>query len=470
MSLPASATPVEILDTAQTYGWDSVFAMHICDVNDAIKKAGSSPTTFSAVDDQDGFFVDGTFGAWQITTDGSGDIVCLAIPIVSAAITNPDKSVVTVSGTAVVEVRLNFLHQEEAEIAAGTQHVLKVQTSAPGPELDVATVTRIDYTSGDPPFLEKAALEAMLGLWLNENIVDFDHVFATVNLDRKAATGAFQWMQPTDIAYAYADIGTPGDGILGILCMTEGRSSEKLIQQISSSAIPKGQRAAFLISKERVLEKLMLPAMPHVFAGATPADFVMSDSGDAIKNANANINFTVTNDGKEYQARIVDLSVTIVAAEMQFAVKTITALSSEVDAYCQSRNFLGIQLVNKLDHGQTLNYYNIRPAEENHWTDNKLANTEWWLNIFAIVAGAILTIVSLGSAVGIAALIVILVAGGMTLATTIIQDVGKNNAPAIDALVLDSTAAIEWSDPKDFLITSASLNDSLQLGGNPHFS
>ena len=39
-----------VLDIASTYGWDTVFGIHIGDANKAIARAGSSPRSFSAED------------------------------------------------------------------------------------------------------------------------------------------------------------------------------------------------------------------------------------------------------------------------------------------------------------------------------------------------------------------------------------------------------------------------------------
>ncbi len=74
-------------------------------------------------------------------------------------------------------------------------------------------------------------------------------------------------------------------------------------------------------------------------------------------------------------------------------------------------------------------------------------------------------VVTGGAAIGAAALIVGLVVGIMFLTVTLIEDAGKDDAPSINSLVLDSTAAITWPDSKDFQLGNADLNDSLQLGG-----
>ena len=63
------------------------------------------------------------------------------------------------------------------------------------------------------------------------------------------------------------------------------------------------------------------------------------------------------------------------------------------------------------------------------------------------------------------------VAGGAIMITTnVIEMTGKNDAPAIDSLVVNATSPIVWADPGDFHLGSAQLSDSLQLGGTPQFA
>jgi hypothetical protein len=460
--MPASA------DTAEAYGWDTVFALHIADANAAIAHAGSSPTGFHATDSADGYAADGTFGAWQIATGGSGDLIRLAIPLTTCTITEPGGKSEVVSGTALVDVRLNYLDEDTAPPpAGGSNKLLKVQTTPAGADAPAASVVQVEYTGTQPSFLGDAALQGMLGQWLNANLTDFDHVFATVNIDRTADTGAFQWMQPTHVSYAYSDLGA-GDGALGVLCMTGGRPPTGLTQQVSGVVIPSGQRAGFLVSEQRLLDNLLLPAMPHVFPGSGQADYTLSSSGGSIVMASQNVSFTVTTaDASTYPAQIVDLQLTVEADELQLSVTTVTEVSPGIHAYCQTQSFLGIHLVDKPDGTQTLGFYDSRDAITNHWTqaDEGIEITEEILGIIALLLAAVAVVVTGGAAIGAAALIVGLVVGVMSLTTTLIEDAGKDDAPAIGSLVLNSTAAITWPDSKDFQLGLATLSDSLQLGG-----
>jgi hypothetical protein len=67
-------------EIASTFGWDTVFAVHIADLNEAIAKLAATPAQFSAVDEGDRISASGRFGAWQIAPGGSGSLVRMKIP------------------------------------------------------------------------------------------------------------------------------------------------------------------------------------------------------------------------------------------------------------------------------------------------------------------------------------------------------------------------------------------------------
>ncbi|MDH5773383.1 MAG: TULIP family P47-like protein [Nitrospirota bacterium] len=460
-----------IIDTADTYGWDTVFGIHIGDVNAAIIKAGSSPKSFDVADPDDAVSATGTFGDWQLISGGSGEIVRLQIPIQTAEIHSPGNTDKVINATALVDVRLNFLHQKDP--TGKSSHHLRVRTKPASVDESIVTIWQIVYQQQQKlSFIGKAAFRELLALWLNENLDSFDHVFATVDLNRVADKGAFQWMQPTDVSYAYSDFGAD-DGVLAVLCMTGHRPSAGLIQQASPKLIPDRERAGLLISRNRMLSELILPLMPQVFDGSKPADYKISASGDSILNAHQGIRFTVHPKDKDpYTATVQELSVTIDGEELQMEVLTKADVSPGIYAWCRTQNFLAIKLINKPDGTQTLGYEPTRTVPPAHWTtkDPGIEITEEILGLVALIATAIAIVVTAGAAIPVIAMIIGLAAGVMALTTTIIEDVGNGDAPAIGDLVLNASAAIIWPDSKDFALTTAGLNSSLQLGGNPSFA
>jgi hypothetical protein len=465
-----TAVDASAIDTADTYGWDTVFAVHMGDVNAAIVAAGSSPAAFAVNDKLDGYALTGRFADWQLAPGGSGDLVRLAIPFRDAVLTGPGGPAPAVSGTAVVELRLDFLHQAGPQPAgAGLTLELRVSATAAGTP-HVANINRIDYDGTPPDFMGNAALSLLLGLWLNANLGDFDHVFATVDLNRSAAQGAFQWLQPTDVAYAYSDLGD-AEGALAVLCMTEGRPSSGLVQQVSPVVLPAGRRAAFLVSRQRLLSKLMLPAMPQLFQGSPASSYALSASGASIVNANGAIGFQVQHKHKTYKAQVLELSLAVVGEELQFAVTTRIDVSPGIHAFCRSQNFMGVRLVDTAGGGQTLSFYDARTVAPQNWTtkDPGFDIAEDVLGAIVAVAALVAMVATDGAAIGVVAMVVGALAGAaggaILLSTSVIEQVKQGAAPEISALLLDCTAPIRWTGGDVLRLQSAALNDALQLTG-----
>lgn len=450
------------VDTAQTYGWDTVFTMHIADVNAAIATQKTSPPGFQQSDPADGYAIKGAFGDWAIVPGGDGDIVCIAVPIVDTEISGPGGPW-TVAGTVRANLRLDLLHDEEIE----ARRHLKVRTSPISPDVPVATVVGTSFSDPQPPFLAATVIHALLQDWLNANLGDFDHVFSTVDLDHRAAVGAFQWMQPTDAAYAYTDLGSTGDGALAILSMTGGRSSTGLIQQVSNKCIPVGGRASLLIAQARVMEQLLLPTIPLTYKGASADGFALSSTGDTVVLGPGGVSFTLTSNGKDYDASIEAFSVSIKGRELTYDVTTKTDLSPGIRAHTRTINRLNLTLGVASDGGQALDFKDAAPPDVTHWTDcdEGIKIAEEVLAIAAIVASVAATVMTDGAAAGTMALAIGFAAGTLNVTETAIEDAGKSAAPSIGAAVLDATAAIRWPATSGFVLNRAELNASLQLSG-----
>jgi hypothetical protein len=473
--------PSSVDQSADTYGWDTVFAIHIDDVNNSIKKAMKAnpsdyPVMWSATDDADGISVVGRFGAWAVVPGGSGGILRMLIPM-TANVTFGGTTT-AVSGSAHVDLRLTYLHDADLAAKGKVRKHLKVNVDALNgdPSGRAAVVVKIDFAGKEPGFVLAAGIQSLLQSWLDENLDEFDHVFTSVDLNRMADKDQFQWMQPTDVAYAYADLpDSAGGGVLAVLCMTEGRSSGGLILQVSPFAIPNGQRAGFLISRERLIEKLLLPCMPHVFMGSRSADFAISATGDSIQLSSTNPSFKVQDkDGNSYTAQLTSFQATVVGSELRVESHTETEVSPGVKALCHSQSFLAVTLVNNPDGAQSLKYADARPAINEHstWTDPGFTIAKDVLIVLSIVAAAIATVLTAG-----AATVALVLAVGLGLGVAGIdialasEEYEKDGAgPEIGSMIFDSQAAINWPDSQDFKLGSANLNVSLQLGGDPIFA
>jgi hypothetical protein len=275
--------------TADTNGWDTVYAITFKDVNRAIIDKGSTPPGFDHTSHSKLMNIDivtkGTFGPWQLT-GGDGHLLDLTIPITDGTLTIAGNATPIAGGVASVQVELDMLPRDASTGDTGL-HDLKVKTAATPPAGGVAqpAIPVAAVNSVTVPGLEedgngyvRDALEA----WLNANLDQFGHVFASVDIGAQLASApALHWLMPAgQPLYAVASHDTVDASVFAVLSMTDAkRSSTGLVQQVSPFAIPKGARAGFLIAQARFLEHMILPALDVLFKSVPDGGLVVSKTG-----------------------------------------------------------------------------------------------------------------------------------------------------------------------------------------------
>ena len=444
--------------------WDTAFAVRIEDVNRVLATSGVGPSKFDVALPDQNLSASGTFNAWQITRGGGGNLIHLKLPLTATVQAGTPPVATTVTGTATIEVRLDFVPS-----AAGSgNRQLRVQTQPP-PGVQAVTLVGIDPK---PVFSMRIDLKLLLEEWLNTHLDVFAYVFAAIDLNRTAAKGPFQWLQPTSVGYAYTDLGSDS-GVLAILCMTEGRSGAGLSPAVPTGAAPAPQQATFCISRERLVGSILLPAMRRVFRGSSLSDFKLSDSGDSIGLAGSAVSFQVTPKGSKttYDVNVDSLLVEIDGDCLHMVVETSTDVAPGVVAHCRTEDWLNLMIGKTPQGAQTLTYSPAKAAHVEHWTDRAtwVTVTEIALGIAALVA-AIAAWVTGGATLIITALILGILSGLAIVLDVSISWANENSAPAIDDLVLDCTAPIVWTDSGKFALKSAGLNDALLLTGDPAFA
>ncbi len=272
---------------AETYGWDTVYATKYADVNAAIAAEGSSPPSFSYTSSDGDTSVSGDFGDWRVATGGSGPDIQMELPLtnVRVQITSQNIDDQIDSITAKIQVSAEFLPQPDQ-----TQHLkLKTKTSAPGAaDEDVVRFESFDPTPSNV-FVAGALELGLVTEWLCNNLEDFNHTFAVVDLNQKIDKDGWEWMRPTDISYAVGEPDTDAtdeNSVFAVLVMTEDRSSANLDQQVSPYAIPPDSRAGFLVSGNRYIQKMILPGVPVLFKDSPTVDDFDVEDGLRIVNIN----------------------------------------------------------------------------------------------------------------------------------------------------------------------------------------
>jgi len=473
---------------ADTYGWDTAFAIRIDDVNAAIVRKGTSPKTFtaSATDTMSHVTVtvSGTFSDWQITQGGSGKLIHMATPVTALTAQGnvPGQGSTTFTfgaGTFEIEVELEYVpHTDPPANGSGIYHHLKVCSSTS----DQSAVTVLDTygfgtsTDGSGTAYEIVAddVKAALQTWFDANLADFEHVFATVNLNRTADQGQFAWLLPTYSSYAYIDGPTLDTSVLGILCMTENRSAVGLDQEISPNAIPDGARAGFLIAPARFITEMLWPSMTMVYKGTTSTDFKLNADGTGLELANGEVTITalVDDDGNSHTTVLQNFELTTADQLLKVDATTRVEVSPGIHAYTHSVSSYDLTL-HQLDSGkQSIYYVEQNHTDPEHWTEESEG-----VEISKILEGvaAALIVVAIGVAtegagLAAAAIVMGILAGVGSKVPDIIAAANTDAAPSIDLLVFNSVDPLQWTDQADFPLTSVALNYSVQMGGTPTFT
>ncbi len=475
--LPAlRAVPSAPATTADTLGWDTVFALRLQDVNSALQKPGASPSAFSVVlDGGSNYAASGTFGVWQVAMGGDGQNIHMTIPVKETTVTLGTAKTRVISATLRVEVTLKYLPQPPRQ--NGQPHDLKVNTTPATPVEPVASILSVSCDSGSPPLdtMWEALFKGAMNGWFNAHLDEFTHVFTTVTLNTRADKDDFQWLMPTWTDYAYLDGDSPHDSFFAVLCMTEGRPYAGLTSTLSPAVIPQGQRASFVISQARFLEKMVIHALPGAFVGASVSDFSLSSDGLSVINNTTLKVQDVKHGGITYHPTVGQLKVTVSGNEIQMYTLTDVEISPGITAHVENTSFQKLAIATRPDGAQVLTWQKTREPDTKHWVTKSLAIeiTEAILIVVGLVAAIVATVLTGGAALFIALLIIGLVVGLAAATPDLIAEVSgnavSNKVPSIDLLVSNAVAPIVWPGGSGYKLSDAALNGALQLSGDPFF-
>ncbi|MBO2011378.1 TULIP family P47-like protein [Hymenobacter negativus] len=468
--MSTTTNPPPAAQLADTYGWDTAYALTIPQLNAAIVKQGSSPTTFAY--SQGGVSISGTFGAWQVCRGGDGKLLHMLIPMPTLTAVSGTTTLDYTNGSCVIELHLQYVPHTVADAKAsmGTFHQLMVKylpdTSAPNnPAVSIVTMT---FAGMD--FVTNALVSGVLQSWFEAHIADFAYIFAEVNLNREADQGQFQWLMPTYTDYAYLDGPTDDTSVLGILCMTSdngtARSPTGLVEQLSPNAIPLGSEAGFLISSERFLTQLILPLLPTIFPGATVADFAVAADDQSISLLNPVKLQEVESDGSTYSPLLTGFTLSLLGQQITMDATTKTTIVLGIDAYAQSTYVYELVLTTTGGGAPSLNFQPVGTPVTENWTEQTTGSiiTEAVAAVVVVVVGIVVTVMSGGTDLLAAGIVIGLLVGVVMVTPELIETLGTDDAPSVNDFILNATDPIKWTDEDDFALNYASLNGSLQLG------
>lgn len=456
-----------------TYGWDTAFAIPVTDVNKAIIDHGSSPARFSI--QESGFSVTAEFGPWQVCQGGDGKDVRLLLPMKHGTLTYgaTGKSFSFDSASAVVEVQLHYIPHGDANSltpASGQPHalVVKNQSTDGTPVLSVISL----QTQPALGTVTQALLQQALSDWGNANLGEFAHVFSVVDLNRMVDQGQWGFVTPNYTSYAYLDRDTLQDSVFAVLCMTGKRSGQQVSEEISALAIPAGSRAGFLVSQARTLQDLVRPAIQGAYPGLTNENFVMSDDGTTLYlTDHTSVNLPpVQKDGHPYHPRLTQLQVKSNGEILTLTSRTETEIAAGITATCTAVHWYKLAL-GKSGAGQTIVFTEAQPpsiVHEIHQSEGSQI-TQFVIELVAAVALLILAVLTDGAALVVGGLVIGLIMGADQMVPALIEKLNKDDSPAIDLLLVNAVDPVRWTGSSSFKLNYASLNMSLQLGGDPQF-
>lgn len=457
----------------QTYGWDTAFAIPVPDVNKAIVDHKSSPANFSH--SESAFQVNGDFGDWQITQGGDGKNIRLALPLRNVVLKyNSTGKILTFdSGQAIIEVMLHYIPHTGAvaDDASGTFHDLVAKTQSDSPDEPVVSMIELNLTP-TPGTVSQALISEAITSWGTANLAEFNHVFTVVNLNRMVDTGQWSFVNPNYTSYAYLDLDTLDKSIFGVLCMTGDRTGDALSEQISVSAIPGTSKAGFLVSQARTLYDLVRPAIQQAYPGLTDSNFLINPDGNKLYLTDGtSVDLpAVTQNGNTYYPKLNGLTVESNGEVITLTSNTSTEIVTGITATCVAVHWYTITLGTS-NNGQTLKFAQYQTPSITHNIVQSPGSqlTQLLIEIILAVVLIILGILTDGAAFIVGGIVIGLIMGADQIVPALIEKANKDDSPSIDLLLLNAVNPIKWPNSNTFKLDYASMNASLQLGGDPLF-
>jgi hypothetical protein len=449
-----------------TQGWDLVSCAVVPDLNRSIVEQGCTPPAFDG--SCEGAIAKGGFSDWRIGNEGSGDLVHLVLPLREVDIDYDGQQWQVAAATAHVELNLKFVPRDTTGLASG----LALFDLCVDPEgasgVRVLPVT-VEEGRADPT--TRAILKLCLQDWLERNLAAFKHVFATIQVWSQKTQEDHPWLRPTAKSYAFCSLDNPDQSFLAVLAQTEKRSDEGLINQVSPDSLAAPYGRSVMISHKRFARDMLLPALLRSFPGLSTSDLRFENNDTRMSlAAPAKVKGVDVKD-KTYPVVLQQMDIELLENGFEITATTQSEVSPGIYSNCRSTGVYTITLVTRNDGKQTLGIKQLEPiTEPRHWSSHAawVDNVENVLWLLSLVGVAVLTFLSAGMGTVAAIIVIGLVLGGpiASVAIKMIEDVTKNNAPPLDLLIADATAAVSWPKVDGFVAKAVDIVGGVRISGD----
>ncbi|MCE2746941.1 MAG: TULIP family P47-like protein [Burkholderiales bacterium] len=293
--------------SVSTFGWDTAYAAPFSVVNKAIIQQNSFPQTFS-YNDATGINISGTWSSWQLAPGGAGGDVQMICKVNTGSASGDSQSGDLSDSQILIQVNLATVAaadpvNDKTAKNLGKAQNLVVKTTGTGLDPAVSVISS-SYPAVSSPLLT-AVLDTVFKNYFNENIGEFNHVFAVMNLNEVADQDGFQWIKPTAFQYAVAssEDRSLANSVFGLISMVQNHPILPTMQQAVDVRallnLPTGANSAFVISQAMVAQNMLLSGAVATIQGSSPSDFGFSSDGLSVTNVKDVVwgNFQTENNG-----------------------------------------------------------------------------------------------------------------------------------------------------------------------------
>jgi hypothetical protein len=424
-------------------GWDTVSALSASAANSALAANSNklithfkvSGTTFSV-----GYVLQGEFGPWQIVAGGSGNLLRLAVPILSGSIQPAGGAIVSVAGaTAIVDLCLELLPAPDGQAKNLVFDILEAgQVGGPGGP-GVVSPVQLNAPAAMLAELGDTGTRLVLdgvaeALAQNAGAVSF--VFASLGI---VPAGGDSWLTPAESAFVYQEV-IGGGGYLCILSTATAQNIAALPRNVDPELFAGGGSLAFAISADLFLTRLITPALPGVFGGsANPGCFGYNLAAHQVTAAHSFSVASVKEGAIWYTPQVTSLTVGVTGGSLTFAVRGNCDLKAGIsmDWWITTQNPAQFSPASQ----------SISFAADPNPQSGHTADIPWWFWLGGPLAEAITQVVVKEISDSLA--------GHLT---------GQLGSQGLGSLAAQS---VHWQGAPSFLVTSARLDGALIVNGNP---